>query len=176
MDWAKVRDWVIFGSGVLVWAFTLGAVWNRINNQVAAAAEDRKQIRKDQEAADTQLAKELAEKLAMKADRSDLNGLGGRVGSVEASCNETGGRMSRFEKELSEYRAEARDASSRMVRVEKGVEELKETIRDGNTAIGVQLIELSKAVTTMDKNTANRLVRLETVTAIEKKIGPLSQE
>lgn len=108
--------------------------------------------------------------------KNKINGLGGRVRRVEESCAASGGRMDRFEKELSEYRNDARSASNRLSHVDKGVSDLAETVRDGNIALGVQLGEINKTIAAMDKNLGNRLTRVETVQKIEQKIGPIPTE
>lgn len=105
-----------------------------------------------------------------------LNGLGGRVKRVEESCSATGGRMDRFEKELSEYRRDAQDASKGLARVEKGVEDVHEAINQGNLQLGSQIHAMEKAIQEKDVRTQVRLTRIETVTSIEKKIGPLPTE
>lgn len=105
-----------------------------------------------------------------------INGMGGRVKKVEESCSAVGGRMERFERELAEYRRDAQDAVGRMSRVEKGVDDLREDIQQGNLAIGVQLHAIEKLIQDKDRSTSNRLVRMETLAQVEKKIGPIPTE
>jgi chromosome segregation ATPase len=103
-----------------------------------------------------------------------VNGLGGRVRKVEDQCSATGGRMDRFERELAEYRRDAQDAVGRLGRLEKAVEDVIETVNQGNLQLGSQLHGIERLINEKDGANRERLVRLETVSAIEKKIGPLS--
>lgn len=102
-----------------------------------------------------------------------INGLGGRVKKTEDSCAQAGGRMDRFEKELAEYRRDAQDAIGRMGRVEKAVDDVHDEITEGNIVLGTQLSDLTKLINATNLKTSNKLVRLETLTQVEKKIGPL---
>lgn len=102
---------------------------------------------------------------------SKVNGLGGRVKRVEESCANSAGRMDRFERELADYRRDASDAVSRMGRVEKGLEMLAEEISNGNLGIGSQLHNIEKLIGEKDLETQKRLVRIETISRIEQKLG-----
>jgi chromosome segregation ATPase len=102
-----------------------------------------------------------------------INGMGGRVKKVEEACSATSGRMDRFERELAEYRRDAQDAVGRMSRVEKGVDALNDNIQQGNITIGSQLHAIEKLIQEKDKSTSNRLVRMETLQQVEKKLGPI---
>lgn len=84
--------------------------------------------------------------------------------------------MDRFERELSEYRRDAQDTSKGLARVEKGMEDLQEAINQSTLQLGSQLHSLDKAIQEKDVRTQVRLTRIETVTSIEKKIGPLPTE
>lgn len=108
--------------------------------------------------------------------KTRLNGLGGRVRKVEASCEAQGAQMDKLERDLSEFRGEARSTSDRLSRVEKGIADVGDAVTNGNLALGSQLNELMRAITKSDKETSNRLVRIETVQQIEKKIGPIPVE
>lgn len=149
MSASEWRDWVLFTGGVLVWAFTAGMMWNKLNTKIA----------------------ENTTELEKKATQADLDGLGGRVKKVEENCSTSDGRMDRMERELGEYRRDATDAARTAARVEKGVEGLHEEIQQGQLATGVHLSEIKQLIQENDKNTSNRLVRLETVQQIEKKLG-----
>lgn len=107
---------------------------------------------------------------------SKVNGLGGRVKRVEDNCQAQGGRMDRFERELAEYRADARGALERMARVEKGVDDTREEVQQGNIALGSQLHSIERLITDKDTRTQTRLVRLETVNKLERKLGPLGED
>lgn len=102
-----------------------------------------------------------------------VNGLGGRVTTVETHDAAQDGRMDRMERELTEYRADAADAAKGQARVEKAVENLDDNVTQGNIQIGSQLHGIERLIESKDKETSNRLVRLETVAQIEKKLGPL---
>lgn len=104
---------------------------------------------------------------------SKINGLGRRVRTVEDSCSAMGGRMESLEREMAEHRRDVQEANRRLGYVEKAVENVGEAVRDGNTALGVQLHGIEKLITETDKRNSNRLVRLETVTKIEQKVGPI---
>lgn len=108
--------------------------------------------------------------------KNKLNGLGGRVRKVEESCSASGGRMDRFERELSEYRRDAADTSKGLARVEKGVEDLGDSINQGNLQIGSQLHSMEKSMQEKDVRTQVRLTRIETVARIEDKLGPIPTE
>lgn len=149
MNLNEVRDWLLLGGGILVWAFTVGVVWTKLVNKVDDQARDH---------------------------TKDMDGIGRRVTAVEASCSTSGGRMDRFEKELSEYRRDAQDASKGLARVEKGVDDIHETINQGNLQLGSQLHAIEKSIQEKDVRTQLRLTRIETVAKIEEKIGPLPTE
>lgn len=100
-----------------------------------------------------------------------VNGLGGRVKKVEEAGSASSAEVKALSAQLSEYRGDAKEANARMSRLEKGVEELHEEITQGNIGLGSQLSEISKSLTKMDKDISGRLVRVETVVEIEKKIG-----
>lgn len=102
-----------------------------------------------------------------------INGLGRRVKGVEDSCSGMGGRMSSLERDMVEHRRDVQEANRRLGSVEKAVENVGEVVRDGNTALGVQLHNIERLITETDKRNSNRLVRLETVTKIEQKVGPI---
>lgn len=165
MDFKEARDWIMIGAGAAGWIFSLGFLYSRLLGKIDKAASDGEESRQT-----------IRDSLAKKVDRAELDGVGARVTAVEGSCSESKGRMDRFEKELAEYRGDARNAADKLSRVEAEVKTVAEAVRDGNIALGVQLTELNKSIQTMDKNTTNRLVRLETVTAIEKKVGPLPED
>lgn len=154
MDLKTLKDWGAIIASILVWIFTLGAVWARLNSKI-----DQNKIALDD-----------------KASKGDLNGLGGRVGAVEGTCSETSGRMDRFERELSEYRTDAREAANLGARTEKAVEDLNDAIQNNHLALGTQLHGIEKLIQEKDKSTSNRLVRIETLQAIEKKIGPIPED
>lgn len=154
MDPLKAKDWFLFGVIILGWVFTGGMLWSRLNAKI-----DRNK-----------------EELEKKASVEQLNGMGLRVESIKGDCSENQGRMDRFEKELAEYRQEARTASDRMAVVGKGVEDLKDTVQQGVLDLGSRLSEVNKSLVAMDKANSNRLTRLETVSMIEKKIGPIPTE
>lgn len=105
-----------------------------------------------------------------------INGLGRRVKSVEEDCSGHKGRMDRMENELREYRAEARETSNKLARVERAVEAVGEGVTNGNLTLGVKLDNVQKLIHEKDLRTQTRLVRMETVQEIEKKVGPLPTE
>lgn len=105
-----------------------------------------------------------------------INGLGGRVEKVEALVNVHEGRMDAAEKEISEYRRDLKENAANLGRLEKAVESLSEDIRSGNIALGSQLHAIEKLIQDKDLRTQKRLVRLETVNEIEKKIGIIPKD
>lgn len=102
-----------------------------------------------------------------------INGLGRRVKKVEEDCSGGGGRLTRIEHDLAEYRRDVLDANSRLGRVEKAVEDVGEAVTQGNIALGVQLHGIEKLIQETNLKTSNRLVRIETVQQVEKKVGPI---
>jgi chromosome segregation ATPase len=150
----EAKDWFLFGAMLVVWVFTAGVLWSKLNTKIDSNSKE----------------------LEKKASIEQLNGMGLRVEGIKTDCSEHQGRMERFEKELAEYRQEARTASDRMAVVGKGVEDLKETLQQGVLDLGSRLAEVNKSLVAMDKANSNRLTRLETVSMIEKKIGPLPTE
>lgn len=102
-----------------------------------------------------------------------INGVGSRVKKVEEKCSETAGRMTRMEQDLAEYRRDVLEANSRLGRVEKAVEDVGESVRDGNVVLGAQLHKIEQLINDKDRQTSNRLVRIETVVQVEKKVGPI---
>jgi len=102
-----------------------------------------------------------------------VNGLGGRVKKGEEANSVATGRMDRMEREIADYRRDAQDAVSRLGRVEKAVEGVDETVNQGNLVLGTQLHSIEKLIQEKDSRTRERLVRIETLAQIEKKIGPL---
>lgn len=143
MNFAELREWILFGTSILVSAFTAGMIWSRLNSKIDQNAEDLKE----------------------KASIEQLNGMGARVDSIRGDCASYGGTMDEFRRELTMYRQEAREATSTLARVEQS-----------NLEIAAKITELNKNIVAMDKGNSNRLTRLETVSAIEKKIGPLPTE
>lgn len=105
-----------------------------------------------------------------------VNGLGGRVKKVEDSCSNNVGRMDRFERELAEYRRDTIESNKQVGRVEKSVDDLREEIQQANLGLGSQLAAISQSINKMDKNISNRLVRVETLTRVEAKLGPLPED
>lgn len=103
-----------------------------------------------------------AEELKKKASVDQLNGMSGRIESVKQDCATYNGSMTEFRRELSEYRQEARESTSILNRVEQS-----------NLEIASRVAELNKSIVAMDKATSNRLIQLETLTRIEKKVGPI---
>lgn len=102
-----------------------------------------------------------------------INGLGGRVKKVEGTCEASAARITRVEQELADYRRDMMEANSRLGRVEKAVEDVGEEVRNGNIALGTQLHGIEKLINETDKKNSNRLVRLETIGQVEKKVGPI---
>ena len=100
-----------------------------------------------------------------------VNGLGGRVDVTEESGNLLRGRVDRIERELAEYRHDVQDAGNRMGRVEKAVDDVVEAVNQGNLQLGSQLHAIEKLIHDKDGRTRERLVRIETVAQIEKKLG-----
>lgn len=118
----------------------------------------------------------IAGAVAWTKMREQVNGLGKRLSVVEADCERRDGRMESLEKALTEYRGDSQRAVQGLAKVEKGVDALQETINNGNLAIGVQLHSIERSISDKDKETSNRLVRIETVQRIEQKIGPIPTE
>lgn len=108
--------------------------------------------------------------------KNKLNGLGGRVRKVEESWATAGGRMDRFERELSEYRRDAQDSAKGLARVEKGIEDVHDSVNQSNLQLGTQLHTIEKLIEAKDKSSSVRLTRIETVQRIEEKVGPLPTE
>lgn len=105
-----------------------------------------------------------------------INGLGERVSRVESKADVAEGRMDGFEKLIAEYRHDLKEAFGQMGRLEKAVDNLNDSIREGNIGLGSKLHEIETLFRDKDLRTQKRLVRLETLTDIEKKAGPLFKE
>lgn len=105
-----------------------------------------------------------------------VNGQGGRVTAVESNLATERGRMDRMERELTEYRRDAREAANGLSRIEQGVKDMADKIAEGNLALGSQLHNLKDMINEKDTKVQNRLVRMETVQRIEDKIGPIPTE
>ncbi len=105
-----------------------------------------------------------------------VNGLGGRVTATENAAATEKGRLDRMERELSEYRRDARDAANGLSRVEQGMKDVADKIAEGNLSIGSQLHNLKDMINDKDAKVQNRLVRIETVQQIEAKVGPIPTE
>lgn len=100
-----------------------------------------------------------------------INGVGSRVTSLEKSCSKQDGAFGALEKQVATHSADQKAVHERLGRVEKAIEAVNETVRDGNLALGTQLHGIEKLIEAKDKDSSNRIVRLETVQQIEKKIG-----
>lgn len=105
-----------------------------------------------------------------------VNGQGGRIKKVEDGQSEGKGRMDAFEKQLAEYRADSRASAQQSARTEKAVEDLKGEIQNNHLALGTQLHGIERLIQDKDKSTSNRLVRIETLQAVEKKVGPIPED
>lgn len=102
---------------------------------------------------------------------SRVNGLGRRVKEGEESQAVMQGRMDRIEKELGNYRHDVQDTVSRLGRVEKAVEDVVEAVNQGNLQLGSQLHGIEKLIHEKDGRMRERIVRIETIAQIEKKLG-----
>lgn len=143
------KEYILFGFTILTSAFTAGVIWTKLVSRIDANSK-------------------LLEK---KASLEELNGFGIRVSRLESECATRDGRMDHMEKELIEYRRDASDAGKAASRVEKSVEDLRGELQQGNLVTGSHLAEIKTLLQANDKASSNRLVRLETITQIEKKLG-----
>lgn len=105
-----------------------------------------------------------------------VNGTGKRVHEVDSRVSKLEGRVGTMEQQLSEYRQDARRAADGLARLEKGVDDMRETVNNGNLAIGTQLHGIERLIQEKDKNTSNRLVRIETLAKVEQKLGPMPED
>lgn len=105
-----------------------------------------------------------------------VDGFGDRVKVLESNYANQDGRMDRFERELNEYRRDALEGQRAFSRVEKSVDEVHEIINQGNLTLGSQLSDMQRMIQDKDTRTQVRLTRIETVTRVEAKIGPLPIE
>jgi chromosome segregation ATPase len=100
-----------------------------------------------------------------------VNGLGGRVDSIESRKNQLDGRLQAVERWQEHASNERSDMQTRLGRVEKGVEGCSEKITDAMMALGSAIADLKNTVLREDSKVSQRVTRVETLVAIEKKIG-----
>jgi chromosome segregation ATPase len=100
-----------------------------------------------------------------------VNGLGGRVDSIEQRKSELAGRMQSVERWQEHAANERSDMQSRLGRVEKGVEGCSEKITDAMMTLGSAIADLKNTVLREDSKVSQRVTRVETLVAIERKLG-----
>lgn len=105
-----------------------------------------------------------------------INGLGGRVKKVEESCNTITAHHELFSDELRESRAERTRMTERMGAVEQGQKDQHEVLQTIKLDIISHINEVRRIIEDGNSKTRERLVRLETMMEIERKIGrPLTE-
>lgn len=102
-----------------------------------------------------------------------VNGLGSRVAVLKTAYSETEGKVERIEREILGYRSDAHNVASALGRVERASDEIAHKIEESAKQLDSRIYNLEKLINEKDTRARERLVRLETVAAIEKKIGPI---
>lgn len=152
-----------FATGVIsliMWAFMLGVTWAKFTTKL-----DTLVVKHD---------KDIAE--LMTYHDKDMNGLGARVKIVEDDCSSKDGRMDSIEKSLTEYRRDAQETTRGLAKLEKGMDDMHESITSGHIVIGSQLHSIELMIQEKDTRTRERLMRVETFTQIELKLGSIPLE
>lgn len=100
-----------------------------------------------------------------------INGVGSRVGSLEKKDNEREGKMQAMETTLGNVSSDIGGIRERLARVEKGVEGTNEHITEMKLEILGAIGDLKQNALREEGKVRERIVRLETVQDIEKKLG-----
>lgn len=105
-----------------------------------------------------------------------LNGLGERVNTINTSCTQIGVRQEELSREQESSRADRARIHERLGSVEKQGESLRDTLTDVKVDIIAHIDEVKRVMMESDGRIRERVVRLETVSEIERKIGrPLTE-
>jgi ABC-type nickel/cobalt efflux system permease component RcnA len=180
-----VQFWLELGGAVIVWAFTAGVIWNRLNNKIDRNKDTAEQKAREaeehakQEAARVEAEAE-ADRQAIRADAElahqellgQINGLGGRLKTSEESCSRLGGRMESAERQLGIVQQQGADAQSRLGRVEARLEavdshmtefklELFQHIADTKALIVNENAATRQMLNDRDANLRERVARIE---------------
>jgi hypothetical protein len=100
-----------------------------------------------------------------------LNGMGARVGVLEQNDAEREGKMQAFEGSLGGLSAAIGTVRERMARVEKGVDSTNDHITEMKLEVLAAIGDLKTSALREEARVRERIVRLETVSDIEKKLG-----
>lgn len=102
-----------------------------------------------------------------------VNGLGGRVKKTETSCTEHETRIDKLEGGITEARFGRERLAEQATRIETQVNAIREDLQQHHLEIGTRLYNLEQGIALSNTKVQVRLTRLETVTRIEQKLGPL---
>lgn len=102
-----------------------------------------------------------------------INGQGKRITAVEHKQAQEEGKSSITQHEVSEYRHDVQNVVATLARIEKASEQASEKHEQNNLQFGSQLYNIEKLINEKDGRNRERLVVLETVAKIEKKVGPI---
>lgn len=102
---------------------------------------------------------------------SKINGVGSRVGALEKKDHEREGKMQAMESTLGMVSIDLGVVRERLARVEKGVEGMNEHITEMKLEILGAIGDLKQNALREESRVRERIVRLETVADIEKKLG-----
>lgn len=185
MDWKNVQIWVGLGAVVLVWAFSAGVIWTRLNHRIDTNAKESndgvtsaKKEASDAVANAHRAANDRIEDVRAEAQskrdilEQNINGLGGRLQRQESACSNLDGRMGSAERRVDVIQQQGADVQSRLGKVEAGIEgvnnhvtefklELFQKLSDMTTTIQLQQSETRQMINDRDANLRERVARVE---------------
>lgn len=141
MNPKDVPAWLTMGTTLVVWAFTAGVIWTKLNGRI-------------------------------NLNRSQLNGLGGRLKTQESAHSVLEGRMDGTERQISIMTQHSADINGRLGRVEARVEAVDSHMSEFKLELFQHLGEVKQLITTenaatrqilndRDANLRERLARVE---------------
>lgn len=100
-----------------------------------------------------------------------INGVGGRVAALETSDAEKKEQLRQQDKQITLLQAGFADMVGRLARVEKAIDHTDEHVTKSTAEILAALSEFQVSITEDIAGNRERIVRLETISEIERKLG-----
>src|SRR5438034_228206 len=97
--------------------------------------------------------------------------MGKRMKAVEEGCASEKGRTDRMERELDNYRRDTVETHGRLGKVEEALHGVNDHLTEMKLEIAGGIADLKQTVTEQNALMRERMMRVETINEVERKIG-----